>query len=204
MSIDASRMRKRKLNTDDSEDAQTANDPEKTIVQLGNRVYFHAPVTRDSVLVLIKRIHEAEVAAMGSSDPAVLLFIHSEGGDAHAGLSAMNHIQNARLPITTIADGFTASAATFMLLGGKRRLAMPNSTVLIHQLSTAFWGKYADLIDEMHNSKQLMRTLNALYKQHTKLTKQRLRVLLKKELNLTAAECVREGIVEGIFKCERH
>ena len=45
--------------------------------------------------------------------------------------------------------GFVASAATFLLLAGAERLAMPNAHILIHQIRTGFWGKFNDLLDEV-------------------------------------------------------
>lgn len=187
--------------TDETDDASTET-LEKMVRQVGNRIYFHAPVSRESIMMLIRRIEEAEVAAFAARNTHMVLYIHSEGGDAHAGLSGMNHVQNARLPITTVADGLVASAGTFLLLGGRRRLAMPHSVILIHQLSTAFWGKYAELVDEMKNSQQLMKTLSQLYRKKTRLNKKRVRSLLKKELTMTARECVNNGIVDGFVKSD--
>ena len=136
-------------------------------------------------------------------DPYIVMFIHSEGGDAYSGLSGMNHIQSSSVPIYTVSDGFVASAATFLLLGGAKRFAMPHSTILIHQLSTAFWGKYADLIDEMANTHQLMNTLRTLYKKHTTLRKKKLEQLLQKELTMTADQCMKHGFVQGLFEGEQ-
>lgn len=189
----------------DDENVSENEDPtvdvlEKMVRQVGSRVYFHAPVTRRSVMVLIQRIAEAETAAFAAHEKRILLYIHSEGGDAHAGLSAMNHIQNARIPVTTVADGLVASAGTFLLLGGKHRLAMAHSVILIHQLSTTFWGKYAELVDELKNSQQLMQTLSHLYRRKTRLDKKRVRSLLQQELTMTARECVENGIVERLVK----
>ena len=183
----------------DPSDGDTSDTLEKTVYRSGHRVYFHAPVTRESVALLIKHLDEAQNAAFASGHTHVLLFIHSEGGDAYAGLSAMNHIQYGRMPVTTVADGLVASAGTFLLLGGQRRFAMPHSVVLIHQVSTTFWGKYAELEDELANSQQLMATLRRLYKQKTRLTKTKINSILQKELTMTAKHCLRNGIVHGLF-----
>ncbi len=187
--------------TEEDATEEPATDLDKLIHQHGNQVYFHAPVSRESILALVRCLCDAENAIYSSKivtrDRHIQLFIHSEGGDAYAGLSGMNHIQKFKTPIHTISDGFVASAATFLLLGGAKRYAMPHSTILIHQLTTCFWGKYAELIDEMENSHQLMRTIRAIYKKNTTITKKRLNSLLKKELTITAEECVEYGIVMG-------
>ena len=158
--------RKRLRNEDETEKAD-----EGDIKRINNSIFFHCEVSRNNVLQLIEKLHEAKNEANKFTPAIIRLYIHSEGGDAYAGLSAMNHIQTLGIPVFTIADGFVASAATFMLLAGVKRFAMPNSTILIHQFSTTFWGKYADLIDELENSHQLMKSFRALYSNRTHLKK---------------------------------
>ena len=201
--VEKSGTKKRFRGAGDDED-ESEEDLDKVVRQIGNRVYFHASVSRESILALIDRLNAAENAALTmfprATDAFVLLFIHSEGGDAYAGLSGMNHIQQSRVRIITVSDGFVASAATFLLLGGARRYAMAHSCVLIHQVSGLFWGKYAELQDEMQNSTQLMRILRRLYRSRTKMNKKKLDRMLKKELTLTARECVKNGLVDGMFE----
>lgn len=198
------RIESRRFRATDEDVVDGEPDLEKMVKQVDNRVYFHAVVSRPSVLLMIDKLHAAENAALTlfprPTDAYVMLFIHSEGGDAYAGLSGMNHIENSRVPIVTISDGFVASAATFLLLGGVRRYAMPQSCILIHQVSSTFWGKYAELQDEMHNSTQLMTTLVNLYRRKTHLKRQRVKKMLTKELTLTATKCVKRGIVHALFR----
>lgn len=201
--IERSGRKKRFRGAGDDEDEPEEN-LDKVVQQIGNRVYFHASVSRESILALIEKLNAAENAALTmfprATDAFVLLFIHSEGGDAYAGLSGMNHIQQSRVNIITVSDGFVASAATFLLLGGKRRYAMAHSCVLIHQVSGLFWGKYAELQDEMQNSTQLMKILRKLYRKKTKMTNKKIDIMLKKELTLTSQKCVRFGLVDGMFE----
>ena len=129
----------------------------------------------------------------------IVLFLHSEGGDAYAGLSGMNHIQACRVPVHCVADGFVASAATFLLLAGRRRSGMEHSVVLIHQLSTGFWGKFTDLKDECANSEQLMQMLRDLYTSRTRLSRKKIDRILSKELTMTIPQCIECGIVDGFY-----
>lgn len=188
--------RHRNATTDEEDDGEGKDASNELVHQSKNRVYFHAPVNRKTILALVKSLEDAQVHAQTNCLPRhVLLFIHSEGGDAYAGLSGMNHIQTASVPVITIADGFVASAATFLLFGGYKRYCMPHSVVLIHQVSTGFWGKHAELIDEMQNSNQLMDTIRSLYASRSSLKKKKLESILQKELTMTAQECIKAGIV---------
>ena len=140
---------------DGAEDDSNEELLEKQVSRIGQRVYFYTGVSRTSIRILIRKLHEAAAEALAAAAttpqvaPRVTLFINSEGGCARSGLSAMDHIQALPVPVVTVADGMCASAATFLLLGGKQRQIMEHSEVLIHQLSTGFWGTYTSLLDEV-------------------------------------------------------
>lgn len=181
----------------------------KLIYRRGCDVFFWIDVTQQSILRLLELIHEATEETIKQQkkkkfrgqpfQPTVRLFIQSYGGDVFAGLSAMAHIRTNRIPITTIADGMVASAATLILLGGKVRYIMPHSHILIHQLSTGFFGKHQDLIDESRNATNLMLSLSKIYLTETTLGEKRIKKLMAKELDLTTDQCIKFGIVSGLF-----
>ena len=175
---------------------------EGDVTRDGVAVYFHADVTKTTVLKLLKCVREASACALQHShplhQPTVYLYIHSGGGDAYAGLSAMDHLRNNRVPITTVADGMVASAASFLLLAGTHRLAFRHSHILIHQLSTGFEGKYAEMLDEMQNSNSLMDTLRTIYREHTTLPTKRMDRLLSKEIAMSAERCLKDGFVHEL------
>ena len=76
---------------------------------------------------------------------------------------------------------------------------MKHSTLLIHQLSTGFWGKYSDLVDEVSNSTGLMQRIQTVYTENTTLTKTRIETLLSKEKNMDADTCLDSGFVHEIW-----
>ena len=53
-----------------------------------------------------------------------------------------SHIKKSNIQIDTYVDGMIASAATFIFLAGTNRYIGEYGHILIHQLSTEFWGKY--------------------------------------------------------------
>jgi len=162
-----------------------------------NQVYFYSEVTRESVLHLIRALLKLRDE---DNVKRIYLFIHSDGGDLHAGLGAMDHIQNLGVEVRTVMDGFVASAATLIFLAGTRRYVMPNANLLIHQLSTEFWGKFQDLQDEMANSKSLMDTIKSIYTKHTNIPRKDIKSLLKREMYLSAERCMELGIAEKPYK----
>jgi ATP-dependent protease ClpP protease subunit len=128
----------------------------------------------------------------------VYVYLHSEGGNVFDAFSMCDHIRHNDVPVVTIADGYVASAATFVLLCGAERWALPRTTLLIHELRTNFWGQYAQLVDEMTNSEGLMKRIKALYMHNSKLDAARLDELISKELHLEASTALTLGLVDKI------
>ena len=129
-------------------------------------------------------------------EPRITLYIKSEGGDIFEGFSAMDHIENSPVHITTVADGCCASAATFMFLAGHTRKISPHSFLLIHQISMdGIWGKYEDIKQEVENSDKFMDTIRNIYREKTKITPKKLDEFMKKDVYLSASECQKYGII---------
>ena len=192
-------QKKRKLVEENDEEEEHNEDH---IKQEGNKVYFYADVTKKTALSLLSHLDKAVHAAHLNSSieivPTVYLYIHSNGGDAYVGLSLHDHIKAMNTRVVTIADGFVASSASLILLAGHEKLGMPNSQILIHQLRTEFWGKYDELLDEVKNSKKLMKCVKQLYKECAVFEEKDLENLLKKELNLTAKQSLKYGLIDRI------
>jgi ATP-dependent protease ClpP protease subunit len=175
----------------------------------GNKVFFYKGVTRDNVLELIsvlrttiKKISRATEQLGGSEKIPVYLFINCEGGDYFAGLSAMDHIKSMDYPIYTVIDGMVASAGTFISLAGTKRFIMKSSWVLIHQIKSWFGGTYytyEQLRDEMENSDNIMKNLNKMYLENTKIPPKKLNDFFKRDLYLDSKSAIELGIVDGIY-----
>jgi len=174
----------------------------------GNKIYFYKGVSRDSVLNLIGVLNEnikklkAVVSQIGSIDNIpIYLFINSEGGDYFAGLSAMDHIKNMNYPIYTVIDGMVASAATFISLAGTKRFITRSSWVLVHQIRSWFGGMYTheQLKDEMENSGNIMKSLNIMYSEHTRIPKKKLDQFFKHDLYIDSSQALKYGIADYIY-----
>ena len=197
------KKRCRILDAEEDEDDDESEELIATVWRKGQSVYFHADVTKRSVCMLFNLLKEASSEALLNNnmidEPKIILYIHSNGGDAYAGLSAMDHVSKNRVPVITCADGFVASAATLILLGGSVRVSLPHSNILIHQLRTGFIGKFDELKDEMQNSEALMETFKKIYVSKTRMTRKTVDTIILKELNLNAEESMKYGIVSKII-----
>ena len=172
---------------------------------VGTNVYFAAEIDDVSVQELITALKKLEKKLLKQAidldgyEPRVRLYIKSDGGDIFAGFSAMDHIRNMKIDVTTVADGCCASAATFLLLAGKKREIGQHGYVLIHQLATdGFWGKYEDMKDEMKNCDQFMKTIREIYDKETELPTKKLNKMLKRDVFLNAKMCKKYKVVHKI------
>lgn len=171
-----------------------------------NNIFFYEEISVSSILYLCKCLSTLEKQLLTlktdyqlDESPKIYIHIHSNGGDAFAGLSAMNSIENCKVPVVCVADGIVASAATFLLMGAKERRMRKNSCILIHQIRTEFWGRYDELEDEMKNSKNLMRNIKRIYKQKSALPMEKIEMIIKKEIYLTDNKCLKYGLVTEII-----
>ncbi len=160
-----------------------------------NNIYFYGDVSKKNVLQMNEFIDELNESLYDK----INIFIHSPGGDVYAGLSAMDKIAANKKKIETIADGFTASAATFILIGGHSRKMYKNCDLLIHQISTGTGGKYTELVDDMENNTRLMGKIKNIYETKTNIPEKKLKKLFEKEIVLDSELCNNWGIINEII-----
>ena len=91
-----------------------------------------------------------------------------------------------------------ASAATIISVAGHRRFITGNSHMLIHQISSSFWGKMNEFEDEMQNLSLLTKYIMKIYKDNTNLTVKKMKDIFKKDLWMPADECLKMGLVDEI------
>ena len=113
-----------------------------------NDIYIYSEITRELALnfsIELKKLEKKLLCMSIQFDipvPEIKIHINSEGGDLFAGLSMSDAIRICKVPVTTIIEGEAASAATIISVVADKRMITKNSHMLIHQMSTSFWGKY--------------------------------------------------------------
>ena len=174
----------------------------------GSDIYFHCDVDETTILELNMKLKKLETELLHKyldlgikSRPEIRIWIRSDGGDLHAGLSGMDRIRSIRrCKVRTIADGVCSSAATFLLLGGWSRHMTENSYVMIHQLNMdGTWGKFEDFKDQMENLEQFMQRFKDIYTRETKIPERDLKKLLKRDVYMDAAKCLDWQVVDSVW-----
>jgi len=179
--------------------------PEKHIAVHENKIYYYAGVNRESAAELNKKIGEIESKSLtlgynlDMDPPTLKILINSGGGSITAGISSMDTILRCKVPVHTYVDGFCASAGTFLSVVGEKRFMSRNSYMLIHQLSTSFWGKYSEFEDEKQNLDLMMTTIKNVYKKYTKVPMKKIDEILKHDLLWDAENCKKYGLIDEII-----
>ena len=177
---------------------------EKHIGVHENKIYYYSGVHRDGAVELNKKIGELQVRSFTMANNLdvepypIHLYINSGGGSITSGIASMDTILRCKVPVYTYVDGFAASAATFLSVVGTKRFISRHSYMLIHQLSSNFWGKYSEFQDEKQNLDLMMKTIKNVYKEHTKVPMKKLDEILKHDLLWDAKTCLEYGLIDDI------
>ena len=187
-----------------TEDDNKETEVEECVKIIGNEILFYGDVDRENTLEFVEKFKKLEIELLKKMEelvgyePMIRVHIMSEGGDIFSGLNMMNVLEKSRVKVVTIAQGACCSAATFLLLGGSERRMGRNAYLLIHQISTEFWGNFQDLKTEMKSSEKFMKMLKKMYLSKTNIPEKKFKRLMKKDVYLTPEKCIKYGIVSAL------
>jgi ATP-dependent Clp protease protease subunit len=163
-----------------------------------NIVFLNGEVDHNSASIII-----AQLLFLASEDPKkeIKLYINSPGGSVVDGLAiidTMNHIKN---DVSTICVGMAASMGAMILSAGAKgkRLALPNSEVMIHQPLGGYEGQASDI--EIR-SRRILEMKDNLYRMLVENTGQTMAKIIKdadRDYFMTAPEAKKYGIVDKVI-----
>ena len=172
----------------------------------GNHIYFNSDVTKKSIFDLCQALNSVALdnivtATQFNIEPIpIYLHINSNGGSVFAAFTAIDNIMNCKVPVYTIIEGASASAATIMSVVGKKRYIRPNSYMLIHELRSGCWGRMSEMEDEMENNKKLMKRIKKIYKEHTTIPHEEMKEILKHDMWWDSEKCLELGLVDALWE----
>jgi ATP-dependent protease ClpP protease subunit len=187
-----------------TEDDNKETEVEECVKIIGNEILFYGDIDRENALDFVEKFKKLEIdllkkmAELVGYEPTIRVHIMSEGGDIFSGLNMMNVLERSRVKVITIAQGSCCSAATFVLLGGSERRMGKNAYLLIHQISTEFWGNFQELKNEMKSTDKFMKMLKKMYLSKTKIPEKKFKKLMKKDVYLTPEKCLKYEIVSSL------
>lgn len=176
------------------------------VQQISNSIFFYTDVNKQSILNLNQKLKtagtdlNATAMVLDIPVPELKLHINSNGGSLLDGFAAVDYVRNCKAPVHSIIEGSAASAATLISVVAKKRSISKNSFMLIHQLSGGMWGKFESMKDDMQNCNLFMDRINEIYGQYTKIPKNVLKDILKRDIYMDAKTCLKYGLVDKIIE----
>lgn len=161
-------------------------------------VFLGEPVTRDSANLVI-----AQLLHLESQDPDkdISLYIDSPGGDVYAGLGILDTMNFIKPDVSTICVGMAASMGAVLLAAGAKgkRLALPNSMVMIHQPSSGVQGQQTDIQIVADETKWIRQRINELLSDYTGQPIEKVNADTDRDNYLRAQEACDYGLVDRVI-----
>jgi len=166
---------------------------------LNERVIFLGTPINDEVANLIV----AQLIHLESEDPDkdISLYINSPGGSVYAGLAVYDTMQFIKPDVSTICCGIAMSMGAILLAGGAKgkRFTLPNSKILIHQLSSGFEGQATDIEIHAREVINIRQKLDEILASHSGQTVEKVHKDSERDYFMTAEEAKAYGIVDDVI-----
>ncbi len=178
----------------------------------GERSYdIYSRLLKDRVVFLGSEINDQVANAIvaqllfletDNPDADINLYINSPGGSVTAGMAIYDTMNYIKCPVRTVCVGLAASMGAFLLMAGEKgkRLALPNSEIMIHQPSGGASGQATDVT--IH-AEWLLRTKNKMNAMMAEMTGQPLEKVqrdVERDYFMSAREALDYGIIDEIYQ----
>jgi ATP-dependent Clp protease protease subunit len=167
---------------------------------LNDRVVFLGGVVDEETANLVV----AQLVHLESDDPDkdINLYINSPGGSIYAGLAIYDAMQFIRPDVATICYGIAMSMGSLLLAGGApgKRMALPNSRILIHQPSGGFEGQSTDIEIHAREVLALRARVDEIYAKHTNQSIERVHADMERDRFFSGEEAVAYGLVDRVLE----
>ena len=146
----------------------------------------------------------AQLLFLEAEDPNkdIQIYINSPGGSVTAGLAIYDTMQQIAPDVVTICFGVAASMGAFLLSGGSKgkRLALPNSRIMIHQPLGGAQGQAVEIEIQAKEILFLKETLNKLLSEHTGQPLEKIVEDTERDYFLSPDEAVNYGLIDKVIK----
>ena len=166
---------------------------------LNERIIFLGQQVDDQIANLVV----AQLLHLESQDPDkdISIYINSPGGSIYAGMAIYDTMQFIKPDVSTICCGIAMSMGSLLLTAGApgKRMALPNSRILIHQPSAGFEGQSTDI--EIH-AREILKTrdtIEKIYAHHTGKTIEEAHADMERDRFFTAEQAVEYGLIDSVL-----
>jgi ATP-dependent Clp protease protease subunit len=166
---------------------------------LNERIIFLGTPIDDQIANLIV----AQLIHLESDDPDkdISLYINSPGGSVYSGLAIYDTMRFIKPDVSTICFGIAMSMGAVLLAGGAKgkRMALPNSKVMIHQVSGGFEGQATDIEIHAREAIALRKRLDELLAQDTGQPLEKVARDTERDYFMSADEAEGYGVIDTVI-----
>jgi ATP-dependent Clp protease protease subunit len=166
---------------------------------LNERIVFLGTQVDDQIANLIV----AQLLFLESENPDkdIHFYINSPGGSVSAGMAIFDTMQFIKPDVSTICVGIAMSMGALLLAGGAegKRMALPNSKILIHQVWGGYQGQASDIEIHAKETIALKRKLEEIMAHHTGQEVDKVRQDMDRDYFMTSEEAKEYGIVDRVI-----
>jgi ATP-dependent Clp protease, protease subunit len=161
-------------------------------------IFLGAPIDDE-----IANLTIAQLLHLESDDPDkdISLYINCPGGSVYAGLAIYDTMQFVKPAIATISVGIAMSLGALLLAAGAngKRMALPNTKILIHQLRGGFEGQASDIEIQAREVISVTRRLEEIIAQHTGQQLEKVSKDMERDYFMTAEEAMGYGLIDKVL-----
>ena len=166
---------------------------------LNDRIIFLGEEVTDVSANLIV----AQLLFLESEDPGkdIHMYINSPGGSVSAGLAIYDTMQYIKCDVSTICIGMAASMGAFLLAGGTKgkRMALPNSEIMIHQPSGGAQGQATEIKIVAEQILKTKRKLNEILAANTGKPLEQIEIDTERDNYMSAEEAKAYGVIDNVI-----
>ncbi len=167
---------------------------------LNERIIFLGQQVDDQIanLVVAQLLHLESQDA----DKDISIYINSPGGSIYAGMAIYDTMQFIKPDVSTICCGIAMSMGSLLLTAGApgKRMALPNSRILIHQPSAGFEGQSTDIEIHAREILKMRDTIDGLYAHHTGRSIEQAHDDMLRDRFFTAEQAVEYGLIDRVLE----
>ena len=178
----------------------------------GERSYdIYSRLLKDRVVFLGSEINDQVANAIvaqllfletDNPDADISLYINSPGGSVTAGMAIFDTMNYIKCPVRTVCVGMAASMGAFLLMAGEKgkRLALPNSEIMIHQPSGGTQGQATDIEIQAKRILRMKKDLNEILAKRTGKSLEQIGIDTERDNFMSAKEAMEYGLIDRVIE----
>jgi ATP-dependent Clp protease, protease subunit len=177
----------------------------------GERAYdIYSRLLRERIIFLVGPVNDqsasvvvAQLLFLESENPDkdIHFYINSPGGSVSAGMSIYDTMQFTKPDVSTMCVGMAASMGAFLLAAGAKgkRMALPNSRIMIHQPSGGAQGQASDIEIQAREILKLRESLNGILAERTGQPIEKIRLDSERDYFMSSDEAKDYGLIDQVI-----